>query len=696
MKPIFQKQNETADWIANEVLGYPPSESAVVNLAGAVGTGKTTVLQLVQDRIQNDKTTIFLSAPPTEVETSSILLAELSDSLESAGRLNGEASIVKEPTQRWNDKFEALTRIVDSSPDDFVVICDEPTRWFRRGMSEMSDTPDYHAKALSDWIFRTAKCRRVVSGSTLPSGLPLMKRTRAPKMVDGRELLNQQNNWYEAASLANSVSDAISEPLEFKSVMEIGLLVVWAWLFDVRDATNQISSLSTPSLLESLFDGLEIQKPDVCNALAQLSIPRHKYDLETFRELTIGLSGLDRDIIRACLCDETPDSIALHPLVSGEVVSRARDRHRWDTNSIWKLDPNSRSQVHSRLHDFFTKHTQSARLDIETLYHGVLANKLKATEVSNRLHFVEQLHEIGKSLSYEFRQHDHAAEVFRFALQLDDSNAYSHHYLAFNLDWMAKDAEEVELHYKRATELQPEHAWWWSRWISYLTTRGRNKEAREQWREAMDELSIGEDPSADWVYNSLHRWVARWMLHWGELKMAEEVLRSIPSPVSDDPSIKTLKNLLAALRLAEEGIAVFPLSVPHDQWWSRHRTDLPLIDEDGKRLMNWLPARIEEVDDSTAFLMVGVRPSNALDPVEVYEKELNRATFEPALHNCEWSTLKAGSFIELAYYGPNDELRIGLHTEQEWKDPDLLPLVPPANRWFDKAVKESWNETTRQ
>ena len=57
--------------------------------------------------------------------------------------------------------------------------------------------------------------------------------------------------------------------------------------------------------------------------------------------------------------------------------------------------------------------------------------------------------------------------------------------------------------------------------------------------------SVSEDTSEDWIFLSLHRWVARWLLHWSELDFAEDVLRAIPRKLAEnDASIQTLWDLL--------------------------------------------------------------------------------------------------------------------------------------------------------
>ena len=76
--------------------------------------------------------------------------------------------------------------------------------------------------------------------------------------------------------------------------------------------------------------------------------------------------------------------------------------------------------------------------------------------------------------------------MFRLAVQLEPEHAYAHHYLAYNLDWLAEETEDLEFHYREAIRLQPTHPWYWSRWISYLATRGRYREAKITWHEALD------------------------------------------------------------------------------------------------------------------------------------------------------------------------------------------------------------------
>src|SRR5690606_4074472 len=111
-----------------------------------------------------------------------------------------------------------------------------------------------------------------------------------------------------------------------------------------------------------------------------------------------------------------------------------------------------------------------------------------------RVFFVVQLDALGRRLSIRARREQRrelygaAATIFERALELDPGDDYAHHYLAFNLDVEGKDAQRVEEHYRQAVELQSNIVYWWSRYVTFLITRGRMAEARRAWDDALDAL----------------------------------------------------------------------------------------------------------------------------------------------------------------------------------------------------------------
>jgi tetratricopeptide (TPR) repeat protein len=699
MSSISQKQQNTANWLISRVTATPCDGPRLWNLAGAAGAGKSTVLKLVSEglKLRGDSIPILATAPAGEVDAASVALLEMADQLQTANLMNGEMARISDPRRPWRDKIESFSAVIRRHSQEIVLLCDEPVYWYESRDSLLDDTPNNHARSLAEWLACGATCRRVISGR-MPGGVEPLDATKAPRLDDGREFLDDPIPWGQSAVLAEGLRRSFAQSLDHYTVWQMKLLVALSRLKPVSDVARHASSGSTvTALLEEFLDLLERDRTasSICESLARLSLARVPVTRRVFDLLTAGTSADDGSLIEVCLCAQTGSQLGLHPLVRQEVLGRAHDPRRWETKNSWRLPAGEQQQVHQTLRDMHPEGATSVRLELESLRHEVFSGAWFLSPSDHRLRCVEQLHEIGRTLSYVHREHARAVEVFRLALQLDSRVAYSHHYLAFNLDWLAERPEEVEGHYREAIELQRGHPWWWSRWIAYLATRGRFREAREAWRDALDEFSLGGDESSRWLYLALHRWVARWLLHWSELDFAEDVLNAIPVEIAEaEASIQTLRDLLVALRAAEVGDTVFPLSVPANQWGSPvPHTDLPHC-VDHRALLDWLPARIEHLDSETGriFLLVG-RRTNGAGVHFVYEDlELSQTDIENAAVGFRWSQLNEGRFLELGYYGEERMLRIGLHKNTTWWNAHLLPLVPPPNRWYERAVHQSWDQ----
>src|SRR5207244_2489950 len=136
--------------------------------------------------------------------------------------------------------------------------------------------------------------------------------------------------------------------------------------------------------------------------------------------------------------------------------------------------------------------------------HAATANDEELIETTKPF-FVEQLHIHGRVLSRDLKNYAAAARVFARAIELDDADDYAHHYLAFNTDRLAGDTALVEREYHKAIQLNPTHAWWWSRWINFLITVGRMSDARREWSVAIDELRATDGWERASVFHELHR-----------------------------------------------------------------------------------------------------------------------------------------------------------------------------------------------
>jgi tetratricopeptide (TPR) repeat protein len=702
MATINEKQQNFAGKLVEQVLRFPTGRDALWNLTGSVGSGKTSVLHLIQESFWATGTIpLMVTAPAGEVDAGPIALLEAADQLEAAHLLNGERGAINDPKLRWSDKMAAITAAIERNHNSVVILCDEPALWHRTPQASLEDTPEHCARSFADWIARESTCRRIVSG-WVDVDVPVRGRPPVPRLDDGRSFLAESGYWFSAESIAGSLNNALTQELPERSPWEMKLCVALARFKEPRKVAEQVvNGTSVLALLEEVFDLVEGEEYRVLReGLALLAIPRTYMREQVFNDLTRELTSLDRDLIRSCLCVQESDRIALHPLLRREMVNRARDPQRAEKNQLWRLRIAERRGTHQRLHqEYPSAKATSFRDQLEGLHHELLGGTGLPNPSDNRLRFVEQLHELGRTLSYVFREHQRAANLFRLALEFDPDHPYSHHYLAFNLDWLAQETQEVEAHYQKAIELQPTHPWWWSRWVSYLATRGRFRQARSVWRSALDAMSVSEDGSPEWVYLSLHRWVARWLLHWAELDFAEDVLRSIPSTLSErDASIQALWNLLGALRIAELGPAVFPLTVPITEWWSANgHTGLPLThpDHPKQEMRFWRPARVSSVDQHSGrlFLVVADRPAEQKAPLHYRDVDLSRDQVEHDAHGFTWADLEEGRFLELAYYGAEETLLIGLHRVTEYRDPQLIPLVPPPDRWYRQAVDAAWDST---
>jgi hypothetical protein len=686
------KQIRAAQDIVTKATELSPSVESFVHIQGAVGSGRTRLLNLAKTYfVEQGLAPIYLPNEQSEFESGAAALSKLIDAiyLDDATKLN--LDWYKDPKVSWTQKFSSACNIVNHSADRYVLLCDEPMLWSRLDQA-IAEPADGESQQFADWLIHGAKCRRVITGS-IPNGVERKHVIRSPKLSTVDEVLEAMYPLPWKCVLTDLIANQQSRVSSYRAVMEVRLASACAWLYESRSVRFDFDQIEGVNALLSIFlDGIErrcecdSQLMSLCKALSKMAIGRTRWTEELLRSSCQELDNHLLLLIKHTLCEDPDAEFALHPLVRYEVIRRSKDHENPDRAKIWRLQRAEQEQVHRQFLRKLSAVTAQPLLstDIEYLSHWALSGENAVATDNVRIHFVEQLHEIGYTLSYRYRQHHRAVEVYRVAIEFDPSNARSHHYYAFNLDWLAEKPELVESHYQKAIELRDDHPWYHSRWISYLVTRGQNKKAWDAWRDATDSLSVSYD-SPDYIFLSLHRWVARWMLHWDELGMAERVLKSIKPELRDEGSICRLFDLLATLRLAEEGIAVFPLSVAKSDWWRPEgHTNLPL-EIDGTRLA-WYPARVEEKSDGMVYLMKGVPNQASPRGFEVEEIELKIDELTTIATNFAESDLEEGRYLELGYYGELGLIKSAIHTSLHINDTRLLPLVPPPDRWYRRSV----------
>jgi len=246
---------------------------------------------------------------------------------------------------------------------------------------------------------------------------------------DGRTILAEGGEWGEAGELAGSLRKSLSQPTPGRSIWEMKLCVALCHFKAPADVVAEMSSdASSEVLLDELLDLFErdAARQLSCEALARLAIPRTALPRALFLEMTRELASLDRDLISSYLLDWHGDRFALHPLVRDAVVEKAKDLRRRESDHPWRLRRAEREAWHRRLKaEYPLLNGSTLRDELESLHHDLLGGNPDFADSDARLHFVEQLHEIGRTLSYVHRHHERAAEVFRIALRFDADQLWS-------------------------------------------------------------------------------------------------------------------------------------------------------------------------------------------------------------------------------------------------------------------------------
>lgn len=195
MLTLDEKQQAKADWFVERLTSRPADRSALWNLTGAVGSGKTTVLRRIADRLQLESLIpILITVPAGEIDAAPIALLETGNQLKNSGLLNGEMTVVSDPKRRWVEKMAVITDAVNRHHEEVVLLCDEPMFWYRLHESSVNDSPDDCSRKLAEWIANDAPCRRVMTG-LLPSNRPVAAYAVAPRLEDGREFLASEDDW---------------------------------------------------------------------------------------------------------------------------------------------------------------------------------------------------------------------------------------------------------------------------------------------------------------------------------------------------------------------------------------------------------------------------------------------------------------------------------------------------------------------
>jgi len=598
-----------ADILAAQFVHAWPA-SVPLQITGGIGLGKTTFLYGLSERLaEKGFRPIHVSPPLRAEDTGPAIIVQIGDGLRAHGLANGECDQLRDPTIDLEKKVATVKKSLERIDNAVVLLCDEPREWERTETENSDDQYTQRRKLFVLDAVMKLNCHRVFAGA--------LPKSAHPKEVKPYQLPFDSVRFNDQAlgsleDVGQSLSERLKEKLAVATSLERRLLAAFAKaasLVDAVSAYGEWPDCWTLAKRLAEFVSGDSRFAPLREIWARLALFRGPIDVDLLSQ--VGADRLEpaaKAILDHGLLQPCNGYVVMH-----DVLKRPPSELRWQT---WPL----RQSAHEQFAEYYENRCQTVAGSpvglmkdvLEGFHHAASAGSPSASQKFAPF-FVEQLHTLGKVLSKQCGDHAAAIEVFKKAILFDDDDDYAHHYLAFNLDWLALDEDRADHEYQRAVELNQEHPWWWSRRINFLITTGRLSEARKEWINATEALGLLSTEVSEPVYRALHLWVARLLLHRGQLDFTEQVLASIPESIRQrDTQFQALSRLLETLREAERGRGVFPWSVPPDRWWHPFPNLSFPSEVNGEPLTQWNPARVEDVDEDNVWLIVGKKNPDKL------------------------------------------------------------------------------------
>lgn len=675
--PVLNEIENVADEIAASVAESRPSWRALWQLDGPATTGKSVCLTRIAEKLAGDGALkpIVVAPPAHHLDAGPAALADVAMGLGSHGLLNGELQSWSESVGRWSERIASVQEWVSDNCDDVVLLCDAPRSW---GANRADDDFFRDRGFAAAFGLTSLHCRRVVAGG-LP--IPVEPQRRVELSTPSLDLswLRQEQAWGTLAPAATALADSTFLEQHPPTPLQVRLLVAAIFLSSISTVAKWWKGhdrWETRSLVQRVA---ELMQQDghrpLWDTWLRLSITRRPFDHEVFEKLMrANAPEQERDIARHCLLfgEET---LRMHDELKLCAVRWRREHHsaRRLKDLVAKTNLTLFNVHRARFERFQTAHSSFALGESMEAYHfaSVIGQEDLLKQVKPA--FVDQLDALGWSLSYERRKYADAARAFEQALIWDEMDDYAHQYLAYNLDRIGRRLEDVELHFRRAVELNSMHPWWRSRLITFLVGRGRLAEAREAWEDALLELGLGESDASVGTYEHLHCWVAGSLINAGEIVFAREVLDAVPPWARAQIDIwDGLSRRADAMLQLGRGDAVVPSWRLLPQWWEegpallQHRLGV------GKELVRWLAGRVVDKDENGIHLRAALVERDDGEP-PITRTVIPDADFEQVCRDdVSARDLRIGSFVEVGLY---------VNPQNKRERPDTLVRVLPSRRW---------------
>lgn len=656
--PSLTEIDAAAERLAGSVADAGAGRDALWQVTGRATAGKSTCLRLAAQRLADETTLtpIVVSPPASYLDAAPAALADVAVGLSRYGLLNGELDGWLHGGEPWSRRLKTVVDAVHEHQQDVVLLLDEPRTWGAN--RERDDFFRFRSFQLA-LTLQGLPCRRIVAGD-LPLPLPHQTTVALVPAETDAAWLEDPENW---GVLADAAAEVAGRPniTAGLTALQVRLLVAAVALRSLGTVEPWVAE---PNGLVGLVTSLiadDRRHADLWRVWLRLSLTRRTIDDQVFGAIVpAGMSRRDRDIVRSCLLYGDSE-LRFHE----ELKLRA---HRWraeHTSSDWltRLDRATHKTLFTIHQGRFVAgaqdHRPQAIVDsIEAFHHATAHGGKELVESATPL-FVEQLDALGWSLSYEHHQFGEAAKAFEHALEWDDDDDYAHHYLAYNLDRIGKRIADVEQHYRRAGDLNPEHPWWQSRLVTFLIGRGRLAEARVAWEGALAHLGLAEGDASASIYERLHCWVAGALLDAGEPRFAREVLDEVPAWAAAEIGVfRSLSQRADALLEVGEGRAVVPAWRLVPGWWLAGPDRLQYRLGDGARLVQWLAGLVESIDEKGLHVRGAVvQPGDEREPAIAWTELSFEAFDEACRDDVVAREVEPGTFLEIGLYARDQDAK---------------------------------------
>lgn len=622
------------------------------SIGGEVGAGKRTALLDLRSRLESkNQTVVYLGPPESHLDVAPCALLSLASQLHQLNPKAHKLDDFLNPAPIV-DRLSVLEQWMQNIEKPPVFLLEEPASWLY-GAEGTDVSFSESTRQVLAFIGKSSN-RQVFTGSPPDEFSSPTESIILQRASNSRNFLQNRPCWGKFSDLARQLLASNLTNLDAISPVDLAILVA-SWSLDKQSTKDVLSrNFDSRELYLTFYRVLCDKEPTVVRywyslALCRGPIPSPLLEkLEQICQLTEG----SRDFARTFLLCQISGKWYLHTKLSaiateGMSLSDSIAAHRLLAN-YYKTACGVAATTQERLEN-----------EAEAFFHAVKAGRNCIEEFS--CHFVEQLNLLGRHLSRYNHDHEAAVQVFRKALQWDSENAYANHYLAFNLDWLARDPETTSRHYEKAIRLRPNHPWFHQRFINFQLALGRGQEAYRGWLRALD--YFGETESLN-IYRELHLWIVRMALHRGELGFAQDVISRIPQDILRmDLEFSVLLRQFEGQSIAQEFGALVPAPYLVNGWWKNGPFLLDKRLRSGHELKVWWATRVDEITgdrENMSLRMAAVEMGLDKQP-EIFRSEMKMEDLNSWFVRPD--EIEVGSFLEIGDYrlGDKQQTRAFVH-----------------------------------